>query len=184
MAQGAEVQGRPLEQYREYLLLLARLQLDPRPQAELDPSDAVQQTLLKAHEKKDQFRGQSEGERAAWLRAILANSLADAVRKFGREHEDQERSLEQALEASSASLDAWLTDSGSSPSQQAARHDRLLQLAEALGQLPPDQRGAVELRHLQGLPVAAISSQMGRSVPAVAGLLRRGLKRLRELLEE
>jgi len=36
--------------------------------------------------------------------------------------------------------------------------------------------------HLQGHCVDAIANQMGRSATAVAGLLRRGMKKLRQLL--
>jgi hypothetical protein len=72
--------GQALERYRDYLLLLARLQLDRGLQAKLDPSDLAQETLLKAHRNWEQFRGRTEAERAAWLRAILARHLADGGR--------------------------------------------------------------------------------------------------------
>jgi RNA polymerase sigma-70 factor (ECF subfamily) len=182
MADDGELARRPLERFREYLRLLARLHLDPRLQGQLDPSDVVQQTLVKAHLARDQFRGSTDGELAGWLRRILANTLADEVRRHRLELAHV-HSLEQAMDQSSARLEAWLARDQESPSEQAIRHEQVLRLAEALGRLPEDQRLVVELHHLQGLPLEDIVRRLGRTEAAIAGLLRRGRRKLREILE-
>src|SRR5438094_4777276 len=97
------VSPRAVEDYRDYLHLLARLQLDPRLAGKVDPSDVVQQTLVKAHQNREQFRGNTAAEQAGWLRRILANTLIDAARKFGREI-DHERPLEQQIHDSASRL--------------------------------------------------------------------------------
>ena len=186
MADEGESPDRELEAYRDYLHLLARLHLGARLRAKLDPSDVVQQALLKAHERREQFRGRTEAERAAWLRQILTTTLADTARRFGAGRRDagRERSLEAALQESSSRLEAWLAADQSSPSQRAERQEQLLRLAQALARLPPDQRTALEMKHLQGLAVADIAERLGRGKRAVVGLLVRGLRKLRELLEQ
>jgi RNA polymerase sigma-70 factor (ECF subfamily) len=173
-----------LERQRDYLRLLARLHLNPRLRGKFDPSDAVQQTLLKAHENLGQFRGQGEAELVAWLRRILANTMTDALRQFGRDKRDlaREQSLEVAVEDSARSFLALFMAAPSSPSQQAMRHEDLLRLARALEELPDDQRAVIELHHLQGRSASEIAGDLGRSEAAIAGLLRRGLKKLRTLL--
>ncbi len=127
---------RPVESYRSYLWLLARLQLAPEFQGKLDPSDVFQQTILKAHECRDQFRGSSDAERLAWLRAILANTLTDAIRKLAPTARMRERSLEAGLEQSSRRLEAILAADQTSPSQKAIRHEQLIRLADALPSFP------------------------------------------------
>jgi RNA polymerase sigma-70 factor (ECF subfamily) len=182
----AEDRPQPLDRYRDYLRLLARLQLDSRLQAKLDASDLVQQTLLQAHVHRSQYRGRTEQEWLAWLRAILANNLAGAVRQFATSARDlaRERSLEAALEQSSARLAQFLAASNSSPSEQANRAELLLRMAAALALLPADQQQVVELHHLQGCTVAEVAARLHRTKPAVMGLLFRGLKRLRQLLDD
>jgi RNA polymerase sigma-70 factor (ECF subfamily) len=183
MSPQSQPADRAIERYRDYLRLLARLQLDQRLQGKLDPSDVVQQTLLKAHQNLGQFRGQSDAELAGWLRRILANTLTDAARGFRLELAAG-RSLERSLADSSARLEAWLVAREDAPDGRFRRHEQTLAVADALAKLPDDQRAAVELHHLKDCPVAEIAALMERSEASVAGLLRRGLKRLRELLAE
>jgi RNA polymerase sigma-70 factor, ECF subfamily len=173
-----------LMHYREYLLLLARVQFDPRLRGELDPSDIVQEALLKAHRALDQFRGQTEQQLAAWLRTILSNTLANAVRTYGRQQGGLRVSLDRGLDESSARLESALAAGQLSPQQVAFHNEDLLRLAEALRQLPEDQRIALEMKHLQGCTIAEICERIRRTKPAVVGLLHRGMKALRVLLED
>jgi RNA polymerase sigma-70 factor (ECF subfamily) len=172
------------DRFRSYLYLLARSHISPQHRVRLDPSDVVQQTLLDAHQKQGQFRGSTEGERLAWLKQILANNLADAVRGLVRAKRDisRERPLDQQIGDSFSRADGWLAAVQPSPSQQAVLAEELLRMADALGRLPEAQREAIMLHHLQGLPLAEVAEQLGRTPAAVAGLLHRGLKGLRVLM--
>jgi len=150
----------------------------------LDDSGLVQQTLLEAHQSLDQLRGRTESEVLAWLRKALAHHLADEIRRLhsGKRDVGREESLQEALEKSSSSVEAWLAIEQSSPSQAAERQEQTLRLAAALAKLPEKQRQAVELRHLKGLALAEVAVELGCTRPAVVGLLHRGVEKLRELL--
>jgi RNA polymerase sigma-70 factor (ECF subfamily) len=133
----------------------------------LDPGDLVQQAYLKALESWPRFEGRTGRELASWLRAIVKNLFRDLLR----------RRKEAAL-PDGADPEADL----SSPSRQAMRSEWSRILAEAIDGLPEAQRTAVRLHHLEGRPVRETAQIMGRSTPAVAGLLRAGVKNLRHLL--
>jgi RNA polymerase sigma-70 factor (ECF subfamily) len=186
MDEQTQTHQKSLESFRAYLRLLARLQIDPRLRRKIDPSDAVQETLLRAYQHLEQFRGRTEQEVTAWLRTTLANCLKDAARKFGRRKADvaRERSLEASLDKSSLRLEAWLADDQSSPSAHAVRNETMLRFADALEQLPEGERSALELRYLDGFSVAEAAEILGRTKAATAGLIHRGLMRLRELFPD
>lgn len=184
MAETIGERGRALECFRGYLRFLAQSNLDGRLRGKLDASDIVQQTMLEACRGLGDFRGSSQAQTAAWLRQILARNLSNAVRDLGRAKRDagREVSLDAAVENSSARLESFLAAEGSSPSRRARRAEDVLRLAEAMAGLPDDQREALVLRHFRELPLADISRQMGRTPAAVAGLLHRGIEKLRAVL--
>ena len=179
------VLGELLELYRDYLGLLARLQINRRLQARLDASDLVQETFLKAHRHFGQFRGTTEEELVVWLRQILATTLADLVRhRYGTQRRDLrlERELAAELDQSSQMLDQRLEAPGSSPSQRASRREQAVVLADTLGRLPQDYREVVILRHLEGLSFPQVAFRMGRTVDSVKKLWARALAQLRDSL--
>lgn len=173
---------RRLEQHREYLRLLAGMQLSAEMALKIDISGVVQQTLWEAS-----TAAPPDGEEQqwlAWLRRLLANNLRDEIRraKAARRDVRREKSLEAALDASSNRIEAWLVSQRSSPSQGAIRGEELNRLAAAMANLANDQRLAIELHHFEGLPLAEVSKRLGRSTEAVASLLYRALKKLKKQL--
>ena len=174
-----------LEPYRQYLMLLAQVHLDPQLRGKLDPADLVQQALLRAHLAFDGLRDRQPAVLSAWLRKILARTMADAMKHYQRDKRDLglELSLEADLDRSTSGLAAWLAADHTSPSQRAEKNEELLRLADALALLPENYREVVVQKHLQGRTLQQIAEQNGRTIPAVVALLRRGLAELRKLLD-
>lgn len=173
-----------LELYRDYLGLLGRLQLDDQLCGKVDVSGVVQMTLLEAHQGS--WLQIADGERLAWLRRVFSNNMLDEIRKYRTlaRDVDREQSLQQAMDHSASRLNAWIASDLSSPSQKAIQNEQALRLARALACLPSPQREAIELHHLQGLPLDKIGSRMNRTKGAVAALIFRGTTKLRELLSD
>jgi RNA polymerase sigma-70 factor (ECF subfamily) len=179
--------GRLIERHRDYLVLLTRMKVGRSLRGKLDPEDIFQEMSLEAHRAIGRFRGSSEPAFRAWLRQILAAVLSNQIRRFhGTKGRDPrlERGLVEDFDRSSRALDRGLIAPQSSPSQQVARRERALLLAEALGKLPEDYREVIVLRHLEDLGFAEVAERMGRSEDSVKNLWVRALARVRRSLED
>ncbi len=175
----------PFEGFRSYLTLLARMGLGRYLQAKIDPSDVVQQTLLDAHRAAGQLQAQTPAARAAWLRKILSNNLASVAREFRRDKRAiaREQLVDEFLEQSASCIGGLLIGEQESPSHHVRREEDAVRVAQALDRLPANQREAVVLRHFEDQSLKDIAAKLNCSTTAVAGLIYRGLKSLREQLQ-
>lgn len=176
--------GQLLEMYGNYLALLARLEIGRRLRGKVDAADVVQETFLEAHRDFAQFRGATEADLVAWLRQILVTNLANLVRHYGTKRRDVrlERELAVGVDQSSRVLDRGLIAMQSSPSQQAARREQSVLLANALERLPEHYRDIMILRHLEGLTFPDVARRTGRSLDSVKKVWARALAQLRDAL--
>lgn len=166
--------------YRNYLLLIANQDLDPIIQAKIGASDVVQQTMIRAQEKFEQFRGNTENEFLYWLKTSLVNDLRDQRRHY--------RTRKRSAEAEVGQLDRSAVQRGVSdpqltPGAHAMKQERVNALANELSDLPDDYRQVIELRNFQQLDFKAIGSRMNRTADAACKLWARAIETLQTRLE-
>jgi RNA polymerase sigma-70 factor (ECF subfamily) len=167
--------GRLLDGSRSYIRLLVRSLRRGRVPGRLDDSDLIQDALVEAHRSFARFHGTTVAEFTAWLRAVVVRAAGHTLRAHltaGKR--------DVGREEVGAALAEQLADSGSTPSEQAARHELAARMADALARLPEDMQQVLLGRHVDGLSHAALAQQMGRSEGAVRVLYTRALRRLRE----
>ena len=182
---GGDVLGSLLDQYRNYLYLIARTQLDLHLTVRASPSDLVQETFLQAAKEFEQFHGGSGAQLMAWLRRILVNNI---VATYHRHVLAQKRNLRcerplqqlvQSIDQSSMLVEQALASSVDQPDARMIRDEQAAAVANILNALPHPQREVIILRNLEGLPFRSIAERMGRSEPAARKLWTRAIRQLK-----
>lgn len=174
--------GQLLDHYRDYLLQIARTQVDSGLIRQASPSDLVQQTFLQATKGFAKFNGETPLELRAWLRTILANQLVDTWRQQQR----RPASLEVIPETGS-----WVGEQASpvdreiSAEERMVRQERRAHLLATMARLPDEYQQVIRLHNFDGEPFETVGVALGRSPVAARQLWRRAIERLgRELSQE
>lgn len=177
-----------LQKYEGYLKLLAEVQLGQMLQSRIGASDVLQETLLKAAQGWDQFRGTTEAELLGWLKKILLNNVHQAIQfhTAGKRSIRREISLDRmnAMHLSTAALDHALIAQISSPSEPAKRHETVLIVADCLAELDEKCHQIILLRTLLGKPYSEIAQRLGKSEAACRMMWLRAIKALRPGFEK
>ncbi len=182
--------GPLLDQYRNYLRLVARSQLDSHLAARTSPSDVVQETFLQACHHFHDFRGSSEPELLAWLRTILVRNMVAAFhRNYSVKKRDVRRSISleeigRNVDQSASQLATLVDASGNSPSSRAQREELTLTVVERLAGLPVDYRDVIVLRNLEGFSFSEVAERMSRTPDAVRKLWARAIRKLQLACED
>jgi len=174
--------GQLLHQLRPLVSQLAAGAMDARWQARADQSDLAQMTITTAAHAFAAFKGTTEAELIAWLQAILQQHLA-AMARLHLQAEKRSVIREVDFPLSDDSQAAWQpAQSGPTPSRMVSRGEVRVQIEAAIATLPLEQRDAVRLRFLDDWSTTQIAQFLGTTERAVAGLIRRGVARLRDVL--
>jgi RNA polymerase sigma-70 factor (ECF subfamily) len=138
-----------------------------------DAEEATQETFVLAYRALGAYRG--DGHPAAWLTRI-------AIREAWRMAKGRSRRRETttALDAEAMSIPHGAPD----PLAEAMHVEERERIRSAVGRLPDLYQQVVSLRFFAELSVLEIAAATGRPEGTVKAQLHRGLKRLRELIEE
>ena len=169
---------------RQYLLFIANQELDPNLRVKCGASDVVQNAMVQAVAKYDQFEGQNKAALLGWLRRILLNEIGAVRRQFlDAEKRDIRRENERMDVPNSDGEHLEVMDPETTPATEAGLREERARLQLALATLSADHQRVLQLRNWDRLPFAEIAVSMGRSEDAAKKLWARALEILKTALD-
>ena len=185
----AQAWGTLLAGHQERLARVALFRLDPRLRGRIDAADVMQETMMAATARREEFFAQASQSLFLWLRWMVGNTLLELHRHhLGAQMRDARRELpidrDDANEADMTreALVAQLTAGATGPATAAGRAEIKARLNEAIGEMSAGDREVIALRHFEQLTSAEAAQVLGIEERAAAKRYLRALERLREAL--
>ncbi len=179
--------NRLLERHRTSLRRLIQLRLDRRIAQRVDASDVVQDVLLEANTRLQDYLNDPRLPFHLWLRQLAQDRMIDMHRRHRgaqRRSLDREQSLaaSQFADQSGFDLMGQLADHELTPAAASIRKELEARFLTALEQLDDEDRDILLMRHFEQLGNSEVADALGLS-PAAAGMRHlRALRKLRAIL--
>jgi RNA polymerase sigma-70 factor (ECF subfamily) len=183
----ADAVNRLLDRHREPVRRLIDLRLDPAIVQRVDASDVVQEVLLEASKRLQEYLRKPAMPFHLWLRHLAKDHLIDAHR---RHHQAQKRGVDREqpihrpawADRSSLELAGQLMDHERTPASEAIQQELQRRLHDALARLDEDDREVIQMRHFEQLGNQDVAAALGLSEAAASMRYLRAVRRLRDLL--
>lgn len=176
-----------LDRHRDALRRIVQLRLDAKIQRRIDVSDVVQDVLVEANRRLQDYLGNPAMPFHLWLRQIAQDRIIDAHRRHrgsAKRSVDRERPLAApaADDRSTMELAAQICDPQMTPAALATQHELAQCVERALAKLNDQDCEIIVMRHHEQLSNQEAAQALGLSEPAVSMRYLRALRRLRALL--
>lgn len=162
--------------------------MDHVMRSKIEAEDILQQVYLEAFRALNQFTYQGPDSFLRWLNAILDRKLIDEHRALRAERRDVRREVKQTAASGNQTtyvdLMARIMSSGTTPSRVVRKTEAVSAIEDCLANLPEHYREVIQMRFIEGLPVAAVAKQLDRSIGSIHMICHRALKQLREEAEK
>ena len=181
--------NRLLERHRVSLRKLISLRLDRQIARRVDASDVVQDVLLEANTRLQDYLADPRMPFHLWLRQLAQDRMIDLHRRHRgaqRRSLDREQSLAvpQFADRSGFDLMGQLADHELTPAAASIRKELEARFVVALDQLEDEDREIVLMRHFEQLGNSAVAEALGLSAAAAGMRHLRALRKLRAILGE
>ncbi|HUG17585.1 MAG TPA: sigma-70 family RNA polymerase sigma factor [Planctomycetaceae bacterium] len=176
-----------MDRHRASLQQMVRMRLDRKLAARLDSSDIVQDVLIEANRRLDDFIASEGMPFHLWLRQLARDRIIDMHRRH-RGAEKRSVDKEQHLQArgfgdrSSLELAAQLRDPELTPAAAALKNELQERFVMALEELSEEDRDIIMMRNFEHLTNTEVAQSLGLSQPAAGMRYLRALQRLRQVL--
>lgn len=175
--------------YRPALKSMIKMRLNRQLQGRMDDSDVLQDVLLEAHRRLDNYLQSPQTSFLLWMRRITSDKLLEVHRNHlttqrRNAHRDISLHSGPGLCASSYSMAAQLLGKLTPPNECALRAELQNHLQAALNELPPLDREILSLRHFEQLSNSEAAQELGLNTSAASKRYLRALGRMRCILHK
>src|SRR5882724_3699955 len=181
--------NRLLDRHRDSLRRMVQLRLDQRIQKRIDVSDIVQDVLVEANRRLQDYLATPVMPYHLWLRQIAQDRIIDAHRRHrasAKRSVDRERPLAvpAADDHSTIELGAQLAGRELTPATAATQQEMAQLVKAAIAKLPDQDCEIIIMRHYEQLTNQEIAQALGLTEPAASMRYLRAVRRLKEFMVE
>jgi RNA polymerase sigma-70 factor (ECF subfamily) len=179
---------RLLDRHRDALRNMIRARMDQKLARRVDASDVVQDVLLEASQRLDDYIRDPKLPFGLWLRQMAQDRIIDLHRRHRvarrRSLDREQQRAGPSADQSSLELAAQLRDPELTPAAATLRKELHQRFVEAIDRLEDEDREILLMRHFEQLTNSESAELLGLSQPAAGMRHLRALRRLREVLGE